>query len=226
MPETDPQLIEYLASFMTDERKEKIEHILSQRTKHIAVVLEDIYHPYNASAIMRSCECFGIQDLHIIEKTFQYKPNIDVARGANKWTNLIYHNSTKDNTKDCINKLRADGYKIVATALNKNSIPIQELPLNEKVAVFMGTEDSGVSDELLNEADYSIIIPMRGFTQSFNVSVSLGIILYELTNRLTKSNIDWNLTGEEKAELRLDWYKKSVRSLEHLLKRYNEEKNR
>ena len=218
------ELIEYLAGFMTEARKEKIEQVLSERTRHLTVVLEDIYHPHNASAIIRNCECFGIQDMHVIEKKFIYKPNKDVVRGSLKWVKLHHHRDTDNNTLDCVKELKKNGYKIAATSLQEDTVSLEDLPVDHKLAIVFGTEDNGVSAELLEHADYTVKIPMCGFTQSLNVSVSAALCIQELSNRLKKTDIQWQLTDDEKNELRLDWYKQSVRSPDHILKRYNENK--
>jgi len=216
------ELIEYLAGFMTDARKDKIEEILSGRTRHLSVVLEDIYHPHNASAIIRNCECFGIQDMHVIEKKFEYTPNTDVVRGSLKWIDLHYHRGTENNSLSCVKHLKESGYKIAATCLREDSVTLDELPVDNKLALVLGTEETGVSDDILKCADYAVKIPMCGFTQSLNVSVSAAICIHELTSKLKSSDTNWQLTDTEKETLRLDWYKKSVRSLEHLLQRYEE----
>ena len=216
------ELTEYLSGFMTDARKDKIESILEQRTRHITVVLENIYHPHNASAIIRNCECFGIQDMHVIEDKYEYSPSTDIVRGSLKWLNINYHRQSGNNTAECIKSLKENGYKIAATCLREDTISIDDLPIDNKIALVLGTEDKGVSDELLANADYAVKIPMCGFTQSLNVSVSAAICIKEMTNKLKKSNINWQLNENEKNEIRLDWYKKSVRSLEQLLQHYNE----
>ena len=209
---------------MTEVRKDKIDVVLEQRTRHITVVLENIYHPHNASAIIRNCECFGIQDMHVIEDKFEYKPSTDIVRGSLKWLSLNYHRNDGNNSQECVEHLKAKGYKIAATCLRDDTISIDELPIEDKIAIVFGTEDKGVSSELMEKSDYTVKIPMCGFTQSLNVSVSAAICIRELTKRLKKSDIDWHLSEEEKSELRLDWYKKSVRSLEKLLQHYNENK--
>lgn len=238
---------EYLAEFMLDNRRERIEKVLAQRTRFLTVVLEDIYHAPNASAVIRSCECFGIQDLHVIENTKRYKPNADVVRGSAKWIDLhryrgaflVNKNATgdswgtkesqpetvalqkeEDNTSECLSKLQEDGFKIVATTLNKeNAITPDELPLDDPLALCFGTEELGVSETVYKFADYKLKIPMYGFTESFNISVAAALCLNTLSTRLRTSQIPWPLSEEEKNALRFNWYRKSVKNANKLLEK-------
>ena len=183
------------------------------RTRYLTVVLEDIYQPHNASAVLRSCDCFGIQDIHIIENRNKYRLNPDITLGSDKWLDIHKHSrNDKNNTLMAINFLKKKGYKIVATTLQTNSISLEEFNLtNQKTAILFGTELNGLSDDAMNNADEFIKIPMFGFTQSFNISVSAGIILYSLTNRLRTSFASWELTIDEKLELKIKWIKQGLR---------------
>lgn len=211
---------EYLAEFMLDARRGRIEEVLAQRTRYITVVLEDIYHAPNASAVIRSCECFGIQDLHVIENTKLYRPNADVLRGSAKWIDMHRHRQEENNTSNCLTSLKKGGFKIVATTLQKeNSVAPEELPLDQPLALCFGTEKLGVSETVYEFADYNLKIPMYGFTESFNISVAAALSLNVLSSRLRSSQIPWQLTEEEKTELRFKWYKKSVKHAGKLLER-------
>lgn len=208
----------YLAEFMMDSRRERIEEVLAQRTRYLTVVLEDIYHAPNASAVIRSCECFGIQDLHVIENTKRYKPNADVVRGSAKWIDIHRYRKEDENTTECLSKLKNDGFKIVATTLHKeNSITPNALPIDDPLALCFGTEELGVSDTVYELADYKLKIPMYGFTESFNISVAAALCLNTLSTRLRNSQIPWQLSEDEKAELRFNWYWKSVKNAKKLL---------
>lgn len=210
----------YLAEFMMDSRRERIEEVLAQRTRYLTVVLEDIYHAPNASAVIRSCECFGIQDLHVIENTKRYKPNADVVRGSAKWIDIHRYRKEDENTTECLSKLKNDGFKIVATTLHKeNSITPNALPIDDPLALCFGTEELGVSDTVYELADYKLKIPMYGFTESFNISVAAALCLNTLSTRLRNSQIPWQLSEEEKNELRFNWYRKSVKNAEKLLEK-------
>lgn len=222
------QQTEYLAGFMSEVRQARIEEVLAQRTRYLTVVLEDIYHAPNASAVIRSCECFGIQDLHVIENTKSYKPNADVVRGAVKWIDIHRYrkenrqseSDKEGNTVRCLSQLKNDGFKIVATTLQaEKTIAPEDLPLNSPVALCFGTEDLGVSDIVDEMSDFKLKIPMYGFTESFNISVAAALCLQILTSRLRNSQIPWKLTDEEKTAMRFDWFRKSVKNADKILQK-------
>lgn len=215
------QLIQYLSGFATRRRLEGFERVLENRTRYICVALENIFQPHNASAVLRSMEGFGIQDAHIIENEYEYRVNPDVALGASKWLTLIRYNCRPDNTREAIANLRARGYRIVATTPHSRDVSLPDFDLHAgKAALFFGTELNGLSDTLLEAADVYLRIPMYGFTESFNISVSAGIVFYELVNRLRRSDLKWRLTEEEKQDLRLQWLKQSVKHSDSLIRRF------
>jgi len=205
------ELTEHLAKFMTPVRKEKFERVLENRTRYITVVLEDIFQPFNASAALRTCDCFGIQDVHIIENQNEYTVNPYVTLGATKWLSLNRYNQTEHNTENAIKALKTDGYRIVATTPNINSTMLYDFDLSKgKTAVLFGTEASGLSDVALHNADEFLQIPMYGLTGSYNISASVAMILYALSTQLRHSTINWQLTPQEAAEIHLKWLKESV----------------
>lgn len=214
------RLTEHLASYLTDQRKQTIEKILNKRTRKITIALEDIYQPQNASAVVRTCECFGIQDIHIIENTTPYQLNKKVLKGSYKWVNLIrYKKKDVNNTLTCIETLRSKGYQIIATD-PAGEISLQDFEIgDEKVALFFGNEDRGVSNTVFRNCDKTIRIPMSGFTESMNISVSVAICLYHIMIRLWQHG-NYQLSEEEKSELRLEWYRKSMRNANLIEKRF------
>ena len=217
----DIKLEDFLLRFLSEKRIEKIDSVLSNRTKHITVVLEDIYHPHNASAVIRSCDCFGVQDLHVIENEKSYRVNKCVTQGVGKWVSLHRHNNEDDNTEACLLKLKDQGYHIVATSLRgDNVVTVDDLPIDKKIALCFGTEEFGLSDKVHDLADSIVKIPMYGFSQSFNISVSAALCLHNLTNRLHNSDVLWRLTDEERNALRLSWIKKSIKNIDIILKRF------
>lgn len=209
-------LIEYLSEFVTEKRLEKFNEIISSRTRHITIGLEDIFQPHNASAVLRSCECLGIQDIHIIENNNKYEVNPDVALGSSKWLTLCKYNKEKNNSLACINNLKAQGYKIFATSSHKHNYSIDQIDINDKIALFFGTEMHGISQDIAENADGLVNIPMYGFTESFNISVSAAICIYSLTSRLRKSTIDWQLSDNEKLEIKLQWLKNTIKDAKAL----------
>lgn len=205
------KLLAYLEGFITENKKELFGQIIRNRTRHITIALEDIYQSQNASAVLRSCDCFGIQDVHIIENRYEYSINPDVALGSSKWLNLIKYNENEDNTLDCFRSLRDKGYRIVATTPHRDDTMLDELDLTEKTAFVFGTELEGLSDTAIENADAFVKIPMYGFTESFNISVSAAILLHHLTEKLRASDIPWELSEEEMLDTQILWAKSVVK---------------
>lgn len=222
------ELYNYLSSYITERRKALIETKVEDRTKYITVALEDIYQSHNASAVMRTCDCFGIQEFHFIENEHEYLVNADIALGASSWVNLINHNEKENNTIETIKKLKADGYRIVATVPTKDAVNLEDFDLQKgKIALFFGTELKGLSDLMIENADEFLKIPMVGFTESLNISVSAGVILHHLTYKLRNSQINWRLSEEEKLEIKTNWVRNTLKTPDMIekefLKKYNQE---
>lgn len=214
-------LIDHLSGFVTEKRKDLIFKTIEDRTDYLTVVLEDIYQPHNASAVLRTCDCFGIQTVHVIENRNAYKINPDVALGASQWLDLIKHNTSEHNTLETIEKLRADGYRIVATTPHKNDLSLEDFDLKKgKAALFFGTEKNGLSDLVLENADEYVKIPMYGFTESFNISVSASIILYQLTLGLRRSEISWKFSEQRKQEVLLKWFRQSIKMSDKIIEKF------
>jgi tRNA (guanosine-2'-O-)-methyltransferase len=214
-------LIEFLKKFITERRWELLNTVVKERTRYITVVLEDIYQPQNASAVLRTSECFGIQNVYIIENTNEFKINPDVELGSAQWLNLNLFNTFENNTISAIEKLRKDGYRIVATTPDTNDTELENFDLNKgKIALFFGSEQPGLSQVMLDNADEYLKIPMYGFTKSFNISVSASIILHNLYSRLKTSDINWRLSSEECSEIILNWLKISIKDSDLIIKEY------
>jgi tRNA (guanosine-2'-O-)-methyltransferase len=218
-PKLKPALLEYLVGFVSDNKRTKFEAIVQQRTRYISVVLEDLYQPHNASAVLRSCDCFGIQDVHIIENVNTYDVNPDVALGSSKWLNMIRYNTSENNTPEAIAALKSKGYRIVATTPHRSEVTLQQLDLRKgPVALLFGTEMRGLSQDAFAGADEFMIIPMVGFTESFNISVSAALSLFYLTGQLRNSIIPWQMSAAEQIDVKLDWVQKVVKSSDGLIK--------
>ncbi len=223
-PLYDADLIKFLQSFVTEARREKIERVLAARTDRVRVVVEDLYQPHNASAVMRSCECFGVQNMHIIENRNTFAPNNEISLGSAQWLSLHRHREKDaDNTRQCLTDLKKQGFTIVATALREDSIELDDVPTDQPVALLFGTEAEGLSETALELADKTMRIPMFGFTQSFNISVSAAICLSSLVNRVRKERDDWALDEATLQRLRSDWIRKSLKTPEALIRRYEED---
>ncbi len=217
-------LVDYLARFQTEERVQLYNKVLEQRTRYITIALEDIYQPQNASAVLRSADCFGIQDVHVVENRNEFEVDREVSMGSSKWINLKKYTEKENNSLDAIQNLRKAGYRIVATTPHDGDVNLEDFDLKPgKIALFFGTELTGISDVVKEEADEFMKIPMYGFTESFNISVSAAIILHHLTHRMRHdSDINWQLTEEEKLAVKLAWLRRSIKSSDLIEKEFRE----
>ncbi len=211
-------LLEYLETIITPERKERFIEVLQYRSKHFTVAVEDVYQLHNTSAVMRSCEVFGVQELNVIEQRFGKRIDKQIAMGAQKWVDIIRHK----NSLDCITALRKKGYQIIATTPHNDSVYLEDFDISKPSAIFFGTEKEGLSDEVMQNADGFLKIPMVGFTESLNISVSAAIIIQNLMQRLRASDINWKLSEQEILEKRLDWTRKSIKDIDFIERRFFE----
>lgn len=214
------ELIEYLKQFVSEDRLSRFDEILDERTRHITVVLEDIYQAHNASAVLRSCDCFGIQDVHFIESKNRYKISTDVDMGASQWLTINRKESPEGkNTISYLNELKSKGYKIVATTPHEKDCTLDQLDITQKTALVFGTEIDGITDAVREAADEFVRIPMYGFTESFNISVSAALCLYELSTRMrSNKDIQYKLSDEEREELWLKWLGNSIKKCDLIIK--------
>lgn len=215
------ELIHHLSKIITEERYSLIKKNINNRTRYMTVILEDIYQPHNASAVLRSCDCFGVQDVHIIENKNEYTVNPDVARGATKWIDLYKYNRTENNTLSTIKELKNKGYRIIATSPHYNDVDLEDFDVNKgKFALMFGSEGPGLSKIALENADEFLKIPMLGFTESFNISVSAAIILHYLSLKIRKLNVQYQLTEYEKDAVILEWLKRSIKKSDMIIKKF------
>ena len=214
----DKKLLEHLETYLTEARKEKFTKVLSQRTKHFTVATEDVYQLHNTSAVIRSCDVFGIQEVNIVEERNTKCIDKEIAMGSQKWVDVNRFNSVKA----CIKNLKQEGYQIVATTPHKNDTFLDEFDVTKKSCFFFGRETEGLSQEVIAEADCFLKIPMVGFTESLNISVSAAIILQYVTTKLKQTDINWQLTKEEILIKRLDWCKKTIKSYDEIVERFFE----
>jgi tRNA (guanosine-2'-O-)-methyltransferase len=212
----DLNYLTFLENILTENRKAKFLKVLENRTKHFTVVVEDVFQMHNASAVMRSCEVFGIQELNVIEERYGKSIDKEIAMGAQKWVDI----NKFDSVSNCIDSLKSQGYQIIATTPHENDCLLDDFDISKPSALFFGTEKEGLSQSVLQKADGFLKIPMVGFTESLNISVSAAIIIQNLTNRLRESNIEWHLSQEEILEKRLDWAKSSIKDIKRIEARY------
>lgn len=212
----DLEYLAYLEEFLTENRKERFAEVLANRTNHFTIAVEDVFQFHNTSAVMRSCEVFGIQEINIVEQRFGKDIDKEIAMGAQKWVDI----NKFENITDCIDTLRAKGYQIIATTPHNDSCLLHDFDVTQKSALFFGTEKEGLSDEVMTKADGYLKIPMVGFTESLNISVSAAIIIQDITTRLRQSDIAWQLSDLELLEKRLAWAKNSIKDIKRIEERY------
>lgn len=214
--------IKYLKAFITEARFSRFMSVLQNRTRYVSIVLEDVFQGHNASAVLRSCDCFGIQDVYLIENRNSFKVNEEVAMGSSQWLSICRYKEVRiNNTALCFDALKKRGYKIVGTSPHTKAMSIQELSVDTPLALVFGAEKEGLSEYAMQHADAYVYIPMYGFTESFNISVSAALCMYELNRRLRASDINYRLSESEKEELLLEWLKKSIPDAEKILERVN-----
>lgn len=208
----DGHIYELLSEYTTSQRREIIDKTSALRTRYITIVLEDLHHAQNISAVLRTCDCFGLQDVHIIENTHNYQVNPKIVRGSDRWLDIHKYSTEKNNSLSAIKQLKEKGYRIVATSPHNNDTDLNDFDLQKgPAAFFFGTEQSGISETILADADEFVKVPMQGFTESLNVSVTVGILVHHLTLKLRESAINWQLDKEALDELRLRWMRQSVK---------------
>ncbi|MBQ9469779.1 MAG: RNA methyltransferase [Bacteroidales bacterium] len=215
------QLIGFLSELVLDQRLALFHRVLDQRTRRVAVLLENIYQAQNASAVLRSCECLGVQDVHVVEQRNQFVVDSEVDMSASKWLTITHH----ADTAQTIATLRQRGYRIVATSPHATAQTPESIDLaTGPIALMFGTELSGLSPQALALADEHLLIPMHGFIESFNISVSAAICLYTLITRLRTSGLPMGLSAHERDDLLLRWLLQSVKRWPLLVQRFEQDK--
>jgi tRNA (guanosine-2'-O-)-methyltransferase len=221
----DEKLLKYFEGYLTENRKSLFKKVLEDRTRHFTVVLEDIFQPHNASAVVRTCDIFGVQDIHSIENKYTNKVSRHVAKGSQKWITSKRYKSDGDNTQICLDSLREKGYQIIATTPHNDSCLLQDFDVTKKSAFIFGVEAEGISETIKEQADGFLKIPMVGFTESLNISVAAAIILQGVTTKLRMSNVDWKLSKEEKEILYLNWVKQTIKNVDKIEAYYYQNTN-
>ena len=211
----DYKLRDYLtdkfSEFISEERKQNIEEVLSNRTSFLTVVIEDLVDPHNVNAIFRTGECMGVQDFHVIDNEQYFHVGKGVSKGSTKWIDIHRHDQDDwRNTGRCITSLQEKGYQLVVTSPAAEAVSVEDIDLSKPIALVLGNERDGVSEEMKTKADQLISIPTFGFTESFNVSVAGAILIHGLVKRIHKEVPNWHLENERIAQFKYEWYKKSM----------------
>lgn len=205
-----------LSPYLTEARKQRFAEVLEQRMHWVTAVTEDLYDPHNTSAVLRSCDGFGIQSAHIIEVNHPYRLAPGVSKGAAKWLDIERHTETKSALRD----LKSRGYAICCTTPHTNDTTPEDLPLDRPVALVFGSEGPGISEEAKAEADYFVRIPMFGFTESYNISVAAALTLQTIAHRVRSTKgLSWQVPQEEHPRILGDWASKTVKDAQGLLNR-------
>lgn len=215
----DQQIYDYLKNFLTDERLSKIEHFAPESSDFILPVIEDIYQFRNAAAIVRSVEACGFHKVVALQEDNTFEPNLRVTKGADTWVEV----ERLPRNMESFQHIKDRGYKMVAVSLEKNAKFLPEYEITEPIALVFGTEMQGVTEEILDFADETLAIPMYGFTRSFNVSVAASICMYELKQKLIKSNIDYKLNEEKLLQMKIRWAVNSIKSGQQIYDRFLKE---
>lgn len=214
------ELLDYLFQLISPDRQDLFLELVEQRTKKITIVLEDIYQSHNAAAVLRSCDCFGIQDVHIIENRNQFKPHRDIEQGSSKWLNIARYNQNEQNTEDCLMHLKSKGYAIAATTPH-TELSIDELPTDKPVALVLGTEKQGISKTVIANADHLVRIPMYGFTESFNISVAAAVSLHSMRSKFLRDSRNLSMSEAEKMEVLEGWCRNTIKHGDKVIEEYN-----
>ncbi|CAM2065391.1 tRNA (guanosine(18)-2'-O)-methyltransferase [Sulfidibacter corallicola] len=215
------ELCEYLAGFVSENKRTLFDEALTWRTRHVAVVLEDIADSRDASAVIRSCECYGVQDFYVIARRRSFQVRLGVAMGAAKWIDLHHLGRREEASLD---SLRDAGYRIAALSTRPDAMPLAQVPIAEPLAFVFGTEDLGLGEETHAVADYHVRVPSHGAGAKYNLSVCAGLVLYDVTRRLRASSHDWRLSEDARLDLLLEWYAKIPKSRESLVRRFLQER--
>ena len=208
--------LEYMSQFLTEERKAVLQRTVASRTHYMRILTENMFHPQNASAIMRHCEAIGIQQIHTVEDRCKFDPSVNIVRGTQKWVDVEHH----ETTREALAALKSEGYRIVATTPHRCSATPETFDVTKgKFALVFGTEHAGISDEVIEAADDFLMIPMCGMVESLNVSASAAILIYMLSERIRQSVDGWQLSDDEQLKLLTRWTMSSVRDFEGILRK-------
>lgn len=208
--------IAYLAEFMLPERFATMQRVVADRTRYMTVCAENTFHPQNASALVRHCEAFGVQELHAIEFLCGFQANTHIVRGTDKWVDIMRYESTPQ----AVEHLKAEGYRIVAATPHTNDLTPESFDITKgKFCLVFGTEKQGISPEIMAVADEFVRIPMYGFVESLNVSACAAILIQGLVDRLHRSDVEWRLSAEEQSELLYRWMRESLKDDEGILRK-------
>lgn len=204
-PEMQAKL-EPLLSRLTEHRRDLLQKVVQNRTRHFCMVLEDLFDPHNISAVIRTAEVFGLEDVHVIEEVNPYKVNRSILKGSIKWMNVYLHKRRKS----CMEYLRSKGYRIAVASTNtKNSV--LDLDLSQPTAFYLGSEFTGNHPDTLSAADAEFKLPQYGITESMNVSVAGGVLMCYLDHFMqSHGRARYALPPKDRDALLLEWVERHL----------------
>jgi tRNA (guanosine-2'-O-)-methyltransferase len=199
--------IEELETYLTPSRVAKMKAVLANRLEQFTVVLDNIHDPHNISAVLRSCEAFGIQDVHVIETVEPFKVNVEVSHHTEKW--LTIH--CWPGYQECLKELRQQGFSVFTTGFSKRAESIYSLPVDRPLALVFGNEHRGVDADFTALCDGEVIIPMTGFVQSLNISVAAAVAMSAISHSMRNTHgIEAVLSSERYASVYREWLERQV----------------
>ncbi len=191
---TVEDVLRHLAPRLTPERWAKIQKVVNSRTCDVTPVLENIYDRGNMSAVFRSSEAMGFQSVHVIEPGERFKESQRVTAGADKWLDILRFKETVT----AVAAIRGKGYQILATHLNADARPLAEMDLTQPTAIVFGNEKDGISKDMIELCDATVVLPMRGFVQSYNISVAAAIAFQTIASIRDQKKIGGTLSEKER----------------------------
>ncbi len=211
------RIVSLLQPHMTDRRLRRIREVVAERTRSVVPVVEGVVNTGNVSAVMRSAEALGYQDFHVVEgDNEQYKHSQRTAGGAGQWLDLWRWTGPSS----WADHMRDRGYRLVATHLHADTVPIREVDFTEPTALVFGNEEEGVSDAMMDEVDAACVVPLPGFTESFNVSVAAAVALYHAQqDRINRQGHHADLDPEAQTRLVARFCLRSVTEPERIIER-------
>ena len=208
------EIVDTLGPYLTPERREKIQRVVANRTYSVVPVLEGLYDRGNISAVLRSAEALGYQAVHIVELSEKFKKAARVTQGAEKWLDI----RSWETTAACVAHLRDSGYRILAAHV-EDAVPIAEVSFDEPAALVFGNERDGLTPEFLDAADLRVVVPMTGFTRSYNIFVAAALALYHIhRDRCERLGAHGDLSESEQRCLTASYYLRCVDYADNLLK--------
>ena len=199
---------ELYLSIVGEDRAARLEAVLDGRTRDLALVFESIHDTHNISAVLRTADAFGIQSVHIVDPHGDFEPSRKITQGCHKWLDLAVH----PDPPTAVEALRSTGHRLLAATLEGDPAPLPEVNLQGRVALVFGNERDGLTPEMVAACDSTFFVPMRGFSQSLNLSVAAAVTLQH-----ARAARAWPpLPPEEREQLRRHWYKLSAKQTERI----------